>query len=441
MKKILALLLALMMALSCVGAVAEETQSNEPAFALPSFTLTWEEALDVDAILSLLSDFGLDETLVAQAQAILPLLANTNGQIVFADNGVEFDLGLKGQNVLSVGAELTEEGITLASDILPSYVLTLSTETIQAVVEQVITQFTSQSEALSGVDMNALAESLMTYAMQYSAALSGAVTMGEPEFGEYVFEDKNLEFNCKMPIIVDMEAIKDAVLTLMDQIKNDEAFGSLFSALGSMGMNVDLSSSEDVNVIMPNVEVNAYTIVDEEGKQADDMTFVTVDVSAAEEELTMAVNVCVLVDEGTVAVEVKVPEQNIAFTFYAEPTETGVVLSCIFEGMGIEAMELMNINTAEGLNLYSEFYLMDLENPISVDQLTFGMGGERTFAVQDENKTVFPVEQLMADTEGEAMGALLGDVMSNGLGNLIAKVSEILPDEVAALMSMMAPAE
>ena len=39
MKKILALLLALMMALSCVGVFAEEVESNEIAFELPSFTV------------------------------------------------------------------------------------------------------------------------------------------------------------------------------------------------------------------------------------------------------------------------------------------------------------------------------------------------------------------------------------------------------------------
>ena len=55
----------------------------------------------------------------------------------------------------------------------------------------------------------------------------------------------------------------------------------------------------------------------------------------------------------------------------------------------------------------------------------------------DENKAEIAVEQLMADTEGEIAGALLGDVMSNGLGALLAKVSEIMPEEVGALMTLL----
>ena len=94
MKKILALLLALVMALGCVGAVAEETAS-ENTIALPSFTVAFESTLNTDAVAALLPMAGIDEATLAQVQPILALLANTNGQLVFADNGVQFDLGLK----------------------------------------------------------------------------------------------------------------------------------------------------------------------------------------------------------------------------------------------------------------------------------------------------------------------------------------------------------
>ena len=78
-----------------------------------------------------------------------------------------------------------------------------------------------------------------------------------------------------------------------------------------------------------------------------------------------------------------------------------------------------------------------MENPIATDLVTLATSGERTFAVLDENKAEIAVEQLMADTEGEIAGALLGDVMSNGLGALLAKVSEIMPEEVGALMTLL----
>ena len=146
MKKIIALLLALVMALGCVGAFAEEASQ-------PAFTMAFESKVNVEAISQLLPMLGVDESAAAALQAILPLLAETTGQIVIADNGAQFDLGLKGQTVLTVAGEMTESGLALASDILPSYVITMAKET----VEQMLQQFTAQSEeAAPNVDMNAV---------------------------------------------------------------------------------------------------------------------------------------------------------------------------------------------------------------------------------------------------------------------------------------------
>ncbi|MBQ6256679.1 MAG: hypothetical protein IJJ60_08850, partial [Clostridia bacterium] len=238
MKKILALLLALVMALGCVGAFAEETASEntENTITIPSFTLSFESKADIEKLVSLLPMLGVDEATAAQMQSILPLLAHTNGQIVFANNGIQLDLGLQGQKLLTVAGEQTEDGFALASDILPSYVLTLANETIKAIMDQ----FTSQAEgAMANVNMEALMTNMTGYMMQYIASVSAAVKPGEAEMGEFAFEDLDLTFNCRMPIEIDMEAIKTAVLTLMEQIKSDENVASLISALGTMGIPVE----------------------------------------------------------------------------------------------------------------------------------------------------------------------------------------------------------
>ena len=430
MKKILALLLALVMALGCVGAVAEETAS-ENTITLPSFTVAFESTLNVDAVTALLPMFGIDEATLAQVQPILALLADTNGQLVFADNGVQFDLGLKGQNILTIAGEQTESGFALASDILPSYVLTLANETIEGIMQQ----FTVQTEeAMAGVDMEALAEKLTGYFMEFAAAVSGAVKPGEqPEMGEFTFEfeDGDMTFNCRVPIEIDMEAIKTASLALMEQIKNDENVASLLSALGTMGIPVETTENADIN--LPEVTVYAYTNLDEEGN-SDGTTLVTVE-AAAEDQ---TVNVAVLLAGQNVAVFVEIPEQG-KVNVYVETSETGaVIVSIEMNAAGVQCAEVIEVSAGEnGLVLESETYFMDMENPITTDVVTLAMGGERDFTVLDENKAEIAVEQLMADTEGEIAGALLGDVMSNGLGALLAKVSEIMPDEVAALMTLL----
>ncbi len=438
MKKILALLLALVMALGCVGAFAEETQTNEVTFELPSFTVAFESTVNVDALLALLPMFGVDESTMAMMQTILPLLAEVNGQLVFADNGAQIDLGLKGQTVLTVAGEQTEEGFALASDILPSYVLTLANETI----EQLIDQFTSQAEdAFANVDVEALIENVTGYAMQFGAAVTEAVSYGEPEMGEFAFEDLELTFNCRMPIIIDVEAIKAAMENLIAQLEADESIASVINALGSFGVPVDMGEEETVVIFPDEVTVYAYTNVDEEGNQVGDTTLVTVETVTTAEGETVAVNVIVVVEGEGVSVMVEIPEQDIAISVYVEPTEDGAAISIMFSAMGIEAAEVLAISMGDALTLYSEAYLMDMENPISTETVVFCEGGERTFTVLDESKTAIGVEQLMADTEGEVTNALLADVMNNGLGMLITKVSQILPEEMAGLMNMMYPTE
>ncbi|MBR3742574.1 MAG: hypothetical protein IKN04_19335 [Clostridia bacterium] len=438
MKKLLALLLALVMALGCAGAFAEETQSNEIAVELPSFTVAFESTADVDALMNLLPMFGVDETTMGMMQTILPLLAEVNGQLVFADNGAQIDLGLKGQNVLTIAGEQTEGGFALASDILPSYVLTLSNETIETLMQQ----FTAQAEdALAGVDMEALIANVTGYAMQFVNTVNGAVATGDPEAGEFVFEDLELTFNTRMPIIVDVEAIKGAMETMIGQFEADESIGSLISALGAMGVPMDMGKQETVVIFPDEVNVYAYTNLDEEGNQVDDTTLVTVETATTAEEVTVNVNVDVLVEGEAVSVFVEMPEQDIAISVYVEPTEEGAAISVVFDGMGITAAETLAISVGDMLTLYCESYLMDMEKPISTETVVFAQGGERTFPVLDENKTVFPVEQLMSDETGEAVQTLLADVMNNGLGNLIAKVSQIMPEEMAGLMNMLTPAE
>ncbi len=436
MKKILALLMALVMALGCAGAFAEDAQSNEITFELPAFTLAFETNVDTEALTALLPMFGVDESQIAMIQAILPLLADLNGQIVFANNGLQLDLGLKGQTVITAAGEQTEEGFAVASDILPSYVLTVANETI----EELMKQYTAQTEdILSNVDMNALVENMMGYAMEYAGVFTQAVTMGEPEMGEYVFEDMDLTFNCKMPIAVDMEAIKAGAEKMIEQIKADESLASLISAMENAGVPVEMA--EETEFIVPEVTVNAYANVDEEGNSLDDVTLVTVETATTVEETTENVDVCVLVEGQNVTVHVEFPAEEILFSVYVEPTDEGASVYVMFDGMGIVAAESTVVSLGEALQIYTESYLNDLDNPISKELVSFFQGGERTFAVLDENKTVIGVEQLMSDTEGEVSGALLADVMNNGLGALIAKVSQILPEEMANLMNMMYPAE
>ena len=105
MKKLIALLVAMMMAFSCVSVLAEETAIS---INVPSFTLTSEVSVNEEQVMALLPVLGLPEENVGMVQAFLPMLNGLSETIIFADMGLQYDLLLKGQEILSLVAEANE---------------------------------------------------------------------------------------------------------------------------------------------------------------------------------------------------------------------------------------------------------------------------------------------------------------------------------------------
>ena len=427
MKKMLAILMALLMALSWVGAVAEETASG---FQLPAVTVTEELHYDADAFAALLPLFGVSEEQMPTMQAILPILGNLTEKLVLADNGLQFDLGLKGETVLTLAGEQTEDGFAFASDLIPSYVITLSNETIQQLMEQ----FTSQAnEVLAGVDTQKLVESLTGYFTEYITVCMGAATMGEPELGEYAFEVGT--FNCKTPVTIDTEAIKAGAEKLIAQLKADEGIASLIATAQANGVEVNLN--EEVNIVTLEIQCAAYTRVDEEGNQADDVVYVVTETVTKAKEETVNVNVYALTGNGQVEVTVDMPDQNVTVVVLAQPTESGVQANVSVNAQGMYIGCKVEVTMGEAVQINADLYFMDPEKAIASDKTVIAFGGERDFTVLDENKTVISVEDLMQDEEGQYKQALLMDVLGNGLNNLLGKAAEVMPEEVTGLVNML----
>ena len=129
MKKLIALLVAMMMAFSCVSVLAEETAIS---INVPNFTLTSEVTVNEEQVMALLPVLGLPEENVGMVQAFLPMLNGLSETIIFADMGLQYDLLLKGQEILSLVAEANEKGFALASNLVPSYKLTIQAGTASA---------------------------------------------------------------------------------------------------------------------------------------------------------------------------------------------------------------------------------------------------------------------------------------------------------------------
>lgn len=434
MKKILALILALLMALSCCGAVAE-TATSIPFLGTGDMTVVSGAQVDEEALNALLPMLGVDENSAGLIKTLLPLLNNLTEQGVMAGGGFQYDMFLKDSPLATIAVEQNENGIALATDLLPSYVISITPEDIQSLMGQVNTQ-AQTGDALGGVDVNELIMKLTMYSAQYSLAAASAVSMGEPEKGEFTFEGMDVTFNTKTQVNVDLEALKAAAEQLIAELKADESFQGFMSALGQSGLPMN---ALDTSIQLPEeFACFIYTNTDDDGLPIDIVTLVTMDVTAKGE----TVNVDMLVAGQSMIGNVYVPSQKLTVQVAVDTLDDGFQCSVdMYNGeqfvLGMDAVMAMGEETALSLS----FYYMNPEKPLLTDTTVIAQGGERTYKVMDEGKTVLTLGQIMQDKEGQLVQALLGDFMSNGLGALLGRISSVMPEQASAIMGLLMPGQ
>ena len=116
MKKLFALILALLLALSCTSAFAR--------------TVYTKVTVDREQMGKLLAGFGIPEAQVSMADPILSLVNALGVRVTTVQNGAQVDLDLNGKDALSLGLAMDGEGVGIVSTLFPNYYLTLSNDTI-----------------------------------------------------------------------------------------------------------------------------------------------------------------------------------------------------------------------------------------------------------------------------------------------------------------------
>ena len=432
MKKLFALMMALLLALSCFGAVAEEESFNLPAVEIPNVTATGAVTIDQDQLLSLLPMFDVDEETLSVVKAVLPVAANLGCRVTL-NNGVQIDVQLKGQDVASAALAVTDDGLTVVSDVIPSYVLTLSKDTIQQFVDQIIEQIKA---ALGELDLQAIMERVMGYVQEFANEAMAGIVMGEPEAAEVTVNEYT--FNMKLPISVDVKVLAKAVVGLVQKVANDEVIAPLLSA-ADVTLSVDEDTLAQIESTpedqLPTLNVDLYMIANEDG--ATEQVYYAEAVADSKSEEVGQINVTALIENQNVNMALSIPSQNITVTFENTITDNyvGNAVNADIAGMYFGDFTNVYINE-EGVQVEEELYVMNTDAPLLTANMTIVPGGELTLSFDEEGKTVLPIEQLMADEEGEAANGLLMDVMSNGLNSVLAKAAEAMPEEVTELINL-----
>ena len=433
MKKLTALLLALLLVLSGTLALAEES-----AMAFPSITLTDEIDINRDAAKTILAAMELQDDQIEFVDSVLAILSAVNERLTIADGGIQLDIGLNGDDVFSIGGELTDDGLAIASTLFPSYVLTVSAETIMKALEG-LTSTMSPDGAEASLPAEAMA-AIQEYANQFIDAVKPAIGIGEVEVGEFTFED--MTFNTMVPIHVDTVTIAQAAKTFMEQVNSDETITAALESMSKLGIDTsaELNLPEELSEEnVPAVSITAYANVDENGNQSGPIYAVAEITEYGKDAPTATIDV--LADDPNLQLQLDVPEAqtNALFTLTSDDTGFNGQLDLYYQGayFGLD----INAEMGETITLAIDFYAFDSENPLFSEVSTLTMGGQRTLPISGTDKQILSAETLVSGEDETATIGLTMDVLFNGLGGVISAVTEAVPESANLLKLLTDNAE
>lgn len=419
MKKLLALLLALMMALGCAAASAE--------------TVYVKLNVNRDTVNALTASFGMPED---QAAIVDPILAAVNAlgvKVTTVNDGAQIDLDLNGDEALSLGVATNEEGFTAVSTLFPNYALTMKTETITQMMESMMAAMPGAAGGEGGMDINAMMAPLAGYFTRFFEACSAAAVPGEPVPGEYEFE--GYKFDTLVPVTVNVPAIAENAKALLDEMLSDEAVLSAIQGM-AQGMAQGAGGALNVEDIKKAAEewiahfpetVNAEYYANSDGSPA----FYLKGEAAYEGQEPSFGYTMLFIDQQNM--NMKYWDSNSQMTGAIVIAANSFRMEFSMAGMVFALDFIMNMGTpAEFL---CKLYFMDLATPLLTVAVTVAPEGERTLPMDTEGKTVLPIEGMM-NGESEAGNALVMDIMTNGLNELMPKLTKAVP-EIQDLINLM----
>ena len=427
MKKLLALIVALMMALTCMSALADNVYTKV--------------TIDGDLAKGLLAGFGVPEDQMAIVDPVIALVNALGVSVTTVADGAQIDLDLNGESAVSLGVAMDAEGAKLVSNLIPNYLVTVSQETINQVMEQVAANMPGAGGEGGGMDMGAMMETFGGYFQPWFEACASAGQPGDPVSGEYEFE--GYKFDTMVPVTVDMAVITEATQKLIDDLSADPAAMAAIKGFAqgfakNSGETFDEANFEEnfkagmqewMAHFPDTVTAEFYT----DSTDDDGMPFYLQGESVWGEESGFTYYM-LFVEEGNMDMgyQMTAKDGDEEVTMQAGFTMKDGGMTVYFS-MGEMYMGLVMSFSEDGFAM--DVYFMDPDKPLVSLIITTIAGGERTLPVDGEGKTVLAIEEAMSG-EGEAMQGLAGDFMANGMGALMGTLSQQVP-EIAGLMGMM----
>ena len=247
MKKCIALLLALLLALSAVPVLAgEATQSGQ--------VVSLKISVDRDRAGKILENTGMDENGRGLADTVLAVLNAAENRLTLGENSLRYDLLLSEKEMLSITGGRTAEGLVILGSLFPDYAVTVSSDTLD--VAELIFGF-----AADAVQRRS-AESVPEEASAFLRDLISAVRPEEAERGTYAFEN-GINYNTRMRVGLDSRVIIKALNSLIGKFTRSRLLPTVLEKLS--GPADKLLSLSVVTKRLPAFDLTLYANLDDSG--------------------------------------------------------------------------------------------------------------------------------------------------------------------------------
>ena len=420
LKRKTAIVLALMMILTCAFASAA--------------TVTVRVSADQDAVKEILAGYGIPDGQKSVIEPVLSLINILGVRVTTVQDGAQVDLELNGDQALSLGFAADEQGIRLASTLFPNYLLTVKRETLTSMMESFMSNMPGAGAGeTGGGPVSIMPASLQTYIASFMQACTEAAVPGEPVKGEYQFD--GYSFDTMIPVTVDMPKVKEAFHGLKANLMNDEAVFAFLRGLPQAGG--EELTPEKLGAALDEFESHFPEEVTAEYYQNGEkpMPFYVTGRAVHTGEENPSYEYSMLCrDEKNYTMSVLDHEQGIAAGMVL--TDGGIRLE--YKQAETDLVIDFTSETGEPAVYRCDIYFNNTDKPLISVSVTVAAGEERTLPLETGSKTEISLEEMMGGESNAASGFLM-DIMTNGFGPLMTKLSEASPEVAGLITTLMMP--
>ena len=439
MKRIAALLLALVMALSATPAFAEEAEALGYGLVLTSYV-----NIDREKAGRLMDALKLDEETQKIVDSALAVVDGATETLTIAENGFGYEVFLKDSEVLRFTVGDTDEGLVVLSNLINGHALTVSDELVDVmegmfdISLEIRGAVREEKRSRQRAVQQSVTEALIPYITDFIMDVIPAIRLQEEEKGEFVLEDGST-YNTRLKIDIDTHLVAEALNAMFSRMSRNKL---LLLALKAVSFSAEKLANSLIGAgDIPDIDVILYSNLDDKGRALSPDKAFTVSVTPPGQA-----DVCAYFElqqhDDAIQALLNIPGKDEASRIYAalgyDPFDIytnagGATMEVNYKGNYFgDVFTIEFEEDGDALIAQDTLYILDSEKPAATVYAAIQYGAPALDLDVGVRKVV-PVESLLIGKKKKALKKELKmDAMLSGLV-IISKATEAVPEFVNLL--------